>query len=172
MQTHSASDACAPSSKSFRSLLAVMALGLCGAVSAHGTRAGDLRIEHAYAMPTASAPHTWAVYFRGIKNAGSKPDRLLHASTPVATDVEMQRTAPAPNSAKVQPLQAIEFPANSNTPMRHNLGEYRLLLKELKQPLHEGERFELTLDFEQAGAHAVTVYVQSGPDAAAETHTH
>jgi len=172
MQSQSASGARAPSSKSFRSLLAAMAMGLCGAVSAHGTNAGDLRIEHAYAMPTASAPNAWAVYFRGIKNAGSKPDRLLHASTPVATEVEMQRTAPAPGSAKVQPLTAIEFPANSNTPMRHNLGEYRLLLKELKQPIHDGERFELTLDFEQAGTHAVTVYVQSGPGAATEEHTH
>ena len=150
-------------------LAIVLSITLPTQLFAHGSSVGELRIEHPYAMPGAAEAPQWMVYFRGIKNEGHTSDRLLKASTPVAAEVIFQRVMPAKSMLKTEVLGAIELPANLSTPMRHNLGEYRLLLKEMKQPIKDGDHFDLTLTFEHAGSETVKVYVQSAQtDAPAE----
>jgi copper(I)-binding protein len=149
-------------------LLMAMALALAPAAWAHGSSKADLRVEHSYATPGSSES---VVYFRCIRNEGDQPERLLQAHTPLAAVVELQRSLAHAASKAALAVAAIELPARSITPMRHDKGEYRLLLKGLKRPLKDGERFDLTLNFEHAGALQVQVWVQAAP-AAGQEHLH
>jgi copper(I)-binding protein len=82
------------------------------------------------------------------------------------------QTPTGQSADKAIAVNAIELPARSNTPMRHNLGAYRLQLKNLLQPVDEGDRIELKLNFETAGSVAVQVYMQAAPEGAATEHKH
>lgn len=74
---------------SWRSALLGLLVGAVSqAAQAHDFKAGDLRIDHPYATPSAPGLKTGAVYFRAIKNRGAQSDRLLSASTPVAARVD------------------------------------------------------------------------------------
>ena len=153
-------------------LWAVLSLTLSNLVFAHGASVGALRIEHPYAMPNLTGANQWVIYFWGIKNEGTTPDRLVNASTPIAAEVIFERVLPPLGSDKVFALTSIELPAKSTTPMRHNLSEYRLLLKGLKQPIKDGDRFYLKMTFESAGSETVKVYVQTAYKETTEEHEH
>lgn len=134
---------------------------------AHGTSHGDLQVNHSYGMPSETTPTQAWVYFRSIRNAGDTTDRLLSASTPVAANVALQRHAPqgggAQTTTSAANVAAIELPAQTTIPMDHRKGAYRLLLQGVKQPLQDGDRFDLTLRFERAGAVTVKVWMQAAP---------
>ena len=144
-----------------RTLLAAgLFIGMDGAVQAHGSRAGDLQIDHPYALPSMPGATEGSAHLRALSNRGHTADRLLGASTAVAEAVELQRAG--------QPVASIELPPGATLALRHD-GAWRLLLKGLKAPLVNGQRFALRLRFEHAGEREVTVWVQQ-PRAAAHAH--
>ncbi len=59
---------------------------------------------------------------------------------------------------KMRQVEAIEVPTNGTVELRP-LG-YHVMLFDLKAPLKDGERFDLTLEFEKAGATVVSVDVR------------
>jgi hypothetical protein len=128
-------------------------------VHAHGTRAGDLTIDHPYATPTAPGATVGAVYFRSIANRGRQADRLVEARTIVASQVRVLRQA-GDGSAANDTSVTLELPAGATLKLRHD-GPMQLQLVGLKQPLRDGDRFTLTLRFERAGEHEVSVWVQT-----------
>lgn len=157
-----------------RHFIAGTALSLCHLALvpnalAHGARVGSLRIEHPYALPSPTEPGQWLIFLRGIRNSGNQADRLVGAITPVASEVVLQR-ALAPKGKEPLAIPAIDLPPLVTTPMRHDLGEYRLLLRNLKQPIKAGDRFDLSLTFQNAGTETVKVYVQTAPDSPLEKH--
>lgn len=155
-------------------LLAVAALSVCSipAVWAHDFKAGDLRIDHPYATPTIATQSTGAVYFRGIRNTGKAADRLLSATTPVATRVEIHRMQMQGQVMQMRAVPALELPAGTTVPLRHGASNgHHLMLRELKAPLKDGDRFPVTLTFERAGTHEVMVWVQK-PNRPAHDATH
>jgi periplasmic copper chaperone A len=70
---------------------AVLAIGALLGVTAlaHDYRAGDVRIIHPYATPSIAGMHSGAAYVATLENTGSKPDRLLRATSPQAGRVEL-----------------------------------------------------------------------------------
>lgn len=148
------------------------ALAVHAAVAfAHDFKLGPLRIDHPYALPMAAGTTTGAAYLRGIRNTGDLADRLVGASTPVARNVEIHRSAmDAQNVMRMRVTDGIDLPPKSELQLRHG-GEHHLMLIGLKQPLRDGERFSMTLRFEKAGEREVTVWVQTPRDAA-DTHLH
>jgi copper(I)-binding protein len=148
---------------------ALCCLAMPSTVLAHGASVGTLRIEHPYGVQNPTDSSQWLVFFRGMRNSGKQADRLLRASSPVAGEVVLQRVL-ATGPKEPLAMASIEIPANANLPMRHNRGEYRLLITNLKQAIKAGDRFDLTLTFENAGTEKVTVYAQSGDPAAHEKH--
>jgi hypothetical protein len=136
--------------------------------AAHGVSKGDLLIDHPYAVPSAPGESLGKVYFRGIQNKGHHAERLLGASTPQASRVVLYRLTPGAQGLRATPAPAIELPANSTVRMRHT-GDYQLTLIDLTTPLKDGDRFEVTLNFEHAGSQTVQVWVQT-PRAAAVSH--
>lgn len=143
---------------------------LPSAVHAHGVAAGDLQLDHPYAVPSAPGEPHGKAYLRGIKNAGIQAEKLLGASTPAAAKVVLHSLKPDARGLIGQPVEAIELPAKTLTPLRHT-GDYQLTLIDLKAPLKEGDRFDLTLNFEHAGTKTVKVWVQTPRDSAA-AHVH
>ena len=137
---------------------------------AHGVAAGELQLDHPYAVPSAPGEPHGKAYLRGIKNAGVHPERLLGGSTPVAAKVELHSLKLDANGLRGRPVGAIELPAKTVIKLRHT-GDYQLSLIDLKKPLKDGDRFDLTLNFERAGPQTVKVWVQTPRDVAA-THSH
>lgn len=130
---------------------AVLFAGGTRPAQAHGTQAGDLTIEHAYALPSAPGSTEGSAHLRALSNRGRTADRLLGARTPAADAVELQRAG--------QPVAAIELPPGATLALRHD-SEWRLRLTGLKSPLVNGQRFTLVLRFEHAGEREVTAWVQ------------
>ncbi len=151
--------------------LLVVAL-LSAEAFAHGVSKGDLLIDHPYAVPSLKGVANGSAYFRGIKNKGDKPDRLLTASTPVAERVEVHRMVTEAGVMRMREVAGIDLPPGAITSLRHG-GEYHLMLMNLKQPLKDGDRFDLTVNFERAGAQTVKVWVQTPRDASQDNqHKH
>jgi copper(I)-binding protein len=142
------------------SLIGFALLRFAPPAQAHGSQAGDLLLDHAYAVPSAAGETFGKAYLRGIKNASGQADRLLSASTPVATAVELQSLKKHGNDLHAEAVTTIELPPKTTTLIRHT-GDFQLLLRGLKQPLKDGDRFDLTLNFARAGAQTVKVWVQT-----------
>lgn len=138
---------------------------------AHGSRKGDLRIDHPYAVPSAAGKDYSSAFFRGIENTGDAPDSLVGASSPVAARVGLYHMAVQDGVMRMQEVTAIALPPNATTPMRHNLGDYHLMFLGLKKPLKNGDRVALTLTFARAGTQTVNVWVQT-PKLADDAHAH
>jgi copper(I)-binding protein len=136
---------------------------------AHGVTVGELELDHPYATPTTPGQTHGQAYLRGITNSGTQPERLLGAHTPVAAKVNLHSLKPDANGRVGQQVDAIELPAKAITKLRHT-GDYQLTLIDLTQPLKDGERFDLTLNFEHAGSQTVKVWVQTPHDRSGAKH--
>ena len=145
---------------------------LCASIvsHAHGVSQGDLQLDHPYVVPSAVGESGGKAYLRGIKNTGTQADRLLSASTPVAAQVKLHRLTPDANGLRGTEIERIELPPKSETPLRHT-GDYQLSLIGLKKPLKDGDRFDLTLNFERAGRQTVKVWVQTPRDLPSGEHS-
>ncbi len=145
----------------FLSLLATLALiGLPFFASGHGYRLGDIRIVHPWAMPTAR----WVTHgasgvgYLVLKNNGRKSDKLLSALTEIAGKVELRAHGGTGDTPTTRPVESIEIPAGGE--VRLEPGGLHLLLMNLEQPLEEGRRFAVALQFERAGKITVDMHVQ------------
>ena len=148
---------------------ALLSLTLPLAANAHGVSKGDLRIDHPYAVPSVPGDASGYAYFRGIKNSGAHAERLLGASSPRAARVELRSLKLLAGKVQTAPVDAVDLPSKSVTLMRHT-GDYQLALIDLKQPLKDGDRFEVTLNFEHSGSQTVKVWVQT-PHATQTSHS-
>lgn len=160
--------------RAFAGLLRAGLVALCvvsGAAHAHGVSQGNLLLDHPYAVPSLAGVSNGAAYLRGIKNRGDLPDRLLSASSPIAARVELHRSVLDGGVMRMRAVPAIDLPPQAVTPLRHS-GEYHLMLIDLKQPLKDGDRFDMTLNFERAGTQTVKVWVQTPRDASRNQHSH
>jgi copper(I)-binding protein len=155
-----------------KALTLAVSATLSVAAIAHGVSKGDLQIDHPYAVPSLKGVANGAAYFRGIKNKGDKPDRLLGVTSPVADHVEVHRMVTEAGVMRMREVPGIDLPPGETTSLRHS-GEYHLMLMNLKQPLKDGDRFDMTLKFERAGSQTVKVWVQTPRDAATDAdHKH
>ncbi|PXW98088.1 hypothetical protein C7444_103182 [Sphaerotilus hippei] len=131
------------------------------ALHAHGSRAGEVRIDHPYAVPTPAGASTGAVYFRHLDNRSAHADRLKGGRTPVAARVTVHEMRMDGEVMRMSALPGLDLPAGTGLPMRQGSGRYHLMLEGLKRPLKEGDRFPLVLEFERGGAVEVEVWVQA-----------
>ena len=143
------------------------------AAQAHGSKAGDIRIDHPYATPTRPSMDTGAVYFRSLRNTGKVEDRLVSAKTPVAARVELHRMQMQGEVMRMAAVPAVALPAGVTVPMKHGSHDgHHLMLFDLKAPLKDGDRFPLTLTFEKAGTVQVQVWVQTPRPGSGAAHQH
>lgn len=145
------------------SLAAAMVLGHHGpAALAHGKefRKAGLEIEHIYATATAPGQPHGAVFIKQLKNKSGTSDRLVGGKAAVSKSVEVHQMVMDQNVMKMREIPGIEIPAKGQVSMDRGAKEgYHLMLMNLTRPLADGERFPMTLIFQQAGALDVEVEV-------------
>ena len=142
-------------------LMGFLALSLSQA-HAHDFKQGDLVIDHPYATPSLAGTRNGSVYFKGLRNRGGQADRLIAAKSAVAERVELHQMQMDGQVMRMREVPAIELPARTEVNLRHGgAGTHHLMLQGLKQPLKDGDRFDLELVFEKAGTRKVNVWVQT-----------
>jgi copper(I)-binding protein len=128
-------------------------------------QAQDLAVEQPWARATPGRAPTGAAYLT-LVNRGKEPDRLLGATTPAASRVELHAyRRPEGASAgghqghvmEMRPLDRIEIKPGETVVLKPD-GMHAMLVG-LKAPLKEGERLAMTLRFERAGEVRIEVPV-------------
>lgn len=130
---------------------------LAGQLMAHEYQIADLHIDHPWSRALPPAAKAGAAYLT-IDNRGEQAERLLQVSTPIAANAEMHEHIHQDGLMKMQQVDTLLLPAGNSISFKP--GSYHIMLFDLKQPLVAGERFPLTLHFEQAGELEVEVSVQ------------
>ena len=137
---------------------ALVALALISVqVLAHTHEKGDIQVRHPWSRATPPGAKV-AVGYMEIGNVGSRPDRLLAATTPAAQRVEMHVTERDGEVMKMRQVETFEIPARERTTLRP--GGAHLMLVDLARPLKKGERFTMKLRFERAGELEIELEVQ------------
>lgn len=131
--------------------LAACATAALPAVAAdvQAVQAGALSVAGGFTRATLPGA-TVAGGFLTIANAGTEADRLSSAAAPFAGRVELHQMAMEGSTMKMRALpDGIEIPPGKSVELVP--GGLHLMFMDLKQPLKEGERVEVTLTFEHAG---------------------
>lgn len=119
--------------------------------------AGDITVSDAWSRASAGMARAGAG-FMTITNAGAEADRLVGASTPVSETAELHTHIKDGEVMRMRQVEAIDLPAGQTVTLQP--GGLHVMLMSLKDPLKEGQTFDLTLTFEKAGAMTVPVTVQ------------
>lgn len=138
-------------------LVLVMLLAATGA-GAHSYQQGDVQVGHIWARATAKGATAASVYVP-LLNKSKADDALVSVTTPVAESAMLHESKVVDGVSRMTELDTIVLPAGKPVAMRP--GGKHIMLMGLKQKLVEGQRFPLTLKFQQAGAVTVEVMVHS-----------
>lgn len=122
---------------------------------AHDTSKGSLAIGHAWSRP-APANRPMAAYMM-IENSGPAADRLISASSPAFEAVELHTVEEVDGVMKMQKVDAIEVDAGGSAVLAPR--GLHIMLFGAAEAMKEGDRFPLTLTFEEAGDVEVEVVV-------------
>lgn len=124
------------------------------AASAHGYKLGTIEIGHVWSPPGKgpSVP-----VYGPLFQSGSAADRLIAASSPLGSAVELQdadgATLPLEDGLELKPGVPVSLAS---------FGEH-LAVTGVSHALKEGDSFPLTLTFESAGSITVDVEVEKTP---------
>jgi len=126
-------------------------------LSGCSSQGADITISDAWARPGFTGANS-AVYFE-IENKSEKDDALLSAQASVAELVELHESKMDSNGMmKMQKQDRVNAPQNKRVTFQP--GGLHVMLVNLTQDLKVGDRFKLTLTFENAGEIKVDVEVR------------
>lgn len=126
---------------------------------AHDFRAGDIAIGHPWTRATPPGAKVGGGYLT-LSNEGDATDQILGGTSAAAGRVEIHlmemtdgimKMRPVIGGVEIAPGQTVEFAP----------GGYHLMLMELAQPIADGARIPLTLEFQKAGK--VEIELAAGP---------
>jgi copper(I)-binding protein len=138
-----------------------------GAASAHDYALKSLRIDHPFARATPPGAKAGGVFVT-VENTGTRPDRLLSVSTPMAGVAELHEMSIDAGVMRMRGVAALEVRPGEKLQLKP--GGYHVMLSELRQPLKVGDRFPLTLTFQNAGTVEVSVWVEAMSAGASTAH--
>ena len=136
----------------------VLALLPGASACAQEVKAGDLVITQAWSRATPSGAKIAGGYLT-IENKGSAPDRLVGGGGDIAGKVEIHEMAMNNGVMTMRPLDkglAIE-PGKT---VKLAPGGLHLMLMDLKNPLKQGDKVPVTLQFEKAGKVTLSLDIQ------------
>ena len=137
---------------------AFLLAALTGAI-APARAESPIKLDQAWARPTVEGQMAGGAFVR-IGNGGGA-DRLLSASSPAATSVELHTMSMEGDVMKMRQVEVIELPAGKAVELKP--GGLHLMFMGLKAPLKAGATLPLTLKFEKAGELTVSVPVTNQP---------
>lgn len=131
---------------------------------AETVRKGEIAIDDVWARASIGASRPAAAYLT-IRNEGSEPEVLARIESSVSAMAEVHEMTMTDGIARMGPAGAVQIPAGTEVVLKP--GGLHVMLMKLKLPLKEGEKFTLTLIFENAGPVDISVPVlgigASGP---------
>lgn len=125
---------------------------------AQETKAGDLVITQVWSRATPTGAKVAGGYLT-IENKGTAPDRLVSGAGDFAGKVEIHEMAMNNGVMTMRPLDK-GLPIEPGKTVKLAPGGYHLMLMDLKQPLKQGDKVPLTLEFEKAGKVVLSLDVQ------------
>jgi copper(I)-binding protein len=161
-------------------LAVVVVAGACSSGSA-----SSIKVTDAWARNSPMVSGAGAAYMT-ITNSGSEGDTLLSASSPAAKTVEIHETVVMDASPEastgmggmespaasmdagagstggmmgMQKVDQIAIPANGTVELKP--GGYHIMLIDPTTPMEAGQKFDITLTFEKAGAITVSAEVRA-----------
>jgi copper(I)-binding protein len=139
-------------------LVAVIAVGALPGLdtSAHEIKAGDLAIVHPWTVATAGRID--CIVSMTIENHGTRADRLIGATSPVAQRVELHEHRAVDKAAEAMLPLAVDLPPNGVVKLGPK-GKHLVLIG-LKQPLVAYGSIVLMLKFEKAGVIPIDVMIE------------
>jgi copper(I)-binding protein len=120
--------------------------------------AGDLVITQAWSRATPGGAKIAGGYLT-IENKGSTPDRLIGGSGNVAAKVEVHEMTMKNGVMTMRQLDK-GLTIEPGKTVKLAPGGYHLMLFDLKNPLKQGDKVPLTLEFEKAGNVNLSLEVQ------------
>lgn len=141
-----------PGRRSF--LASAISAAFASAASAHSYRMGDIAIGHVWGLPSNL---TETQVFAPFSNRGTVADELVAARSSICSTIELRQN----NRYDDPPLKSIELAPGKPLAMRKGARHLRLI--GLTKPLKPGDRFDMILDFLNAGEVTVEVIVEDGP---------
>ena len=118
--------------------------------------ATPLKIEDPWARATPPGAKIGAAYMKITASGG---DRLVGASSPAATKVELHVTEKKGDVLRMREVKAYDIPAKGGFELAP--GGSHLMLVDLKAPLKEGAKVPLMLRFEKAGEVRIELQVRA-----------
>ncbi|WP_338446487.1 copper chaperone PCu(A)C [Pelagerythrobacter marensis] len=157
------------------SLSVAMALAACDGAPGDApttetrTAATGIAVEQAWSRETAPGQDVGGAFLT-IRNTGDEADRLVGGTTPIAGDVQIHTVDMEGGVMRMRELaEGLEIAAKRTVTLAP--GGYHIMLMDLREPLARGAHVPLTLEFEKAGAVAVTLDVQPiGAEGPGEAH--
>jgi periplasmic copper chaperone A len=122
-------------------------------VSAHEFKIKSLEFIHPWTREPARDVKDVPVYMV-LRNTGSRPDRIIAASSPFATKAELRAGRVEGETL----VDAIQIPAKATVEL--NADRPHIVLLGLRESLEGYQYFPLVLTFERAGRMEIEVYVE------------
>jgi periplasmic copper chaperone A len=136
---------------------AVMASSLATA-RAEEIKAGDLVISQAWSRATPKGAKIGGSYVT-VENKGTVPDKLIGASSDVAGSIQVHEMSTTNGMMKMRPVEG-GLTIEPGKTVKLAPGGYHLMMMDLKNPLKQGDKVPVTLEFEKAGKVSVSLDVQ------------
>ena len=139
-------------------LVGIALFALAAPVLAHSFTIGKIAIGHPWTRETA-ATQTVGGGFQNIRNNGKASDRLVSATSPFATEVQIHRMSMDGAVMKMRQIkEGVTIPAGQTVELKP--GGLHLMFIGLKKPFKQGAKIPATLKFARAGSVQVTFAVQ------------
>jgi periplasmic copper chaperone A len=85
-----------------------------------------------------------------IRNKGSEPERLIGASSEVASRVDVHKMEMEGGVAKMRPVEGgLEIKPGESVELKR--GSFHVMFMDLKRPLEQGQKVKATLEFQKSG---------------------
>ena len=136
--------------------LAAAAMLLASAAQAHSHKFKKLEIVHPWCIETSDVAKPVAVYMT-IRNAGGRPDKLLRATTSMATKAELREAGAEPRTDG-KAVASVAVGGHGEVNLKR-AGPH-ILLSGMKKQLSPYDSFFMTLAFERAGKVEIEVMVE------------
>ena len=134
-------------------------------VSAHEYTADSIQIDHPWSREAPPNATVIAGFFQ-LKNLAEKDDFLISASTPIASRVEIHTHEMSDGMMKMMKIDNVRI--GSMKTVMFKPGGYHLMIFNPNKSYKKGERFQMTLQFKNAG----TVEVELTVEENAHVHHH
>jgi periplasmic copper chaperone A len=137
--------------------LALFALALSSPATTYAAEPAPQAVTASAAWARATPPGMAVAAVYLTLTGGPRADRLVGAATARAAMTQIHVVTEAEGMARMRPTAGVDVPAHRSVALAPQ-GTH-IMLMDLPRPLVAGERFPLTLQFQQAGRIDVSVEV-------------